>query len=82
LIGMLGYQRAPNGALIWNTIEVKYQLGVSHADLWEDTFESDWEELCDARDDGEQAVTIKFEEAIADVEDQLDASTSEPTESN
>lgn len=51
LLGLLGYKTAPNGALIWANIEVKYRLGQNNSMDWVDTFTSDWEELCNDRDE-------------------------------
>ena len=49
LIGLLGYKTAPNGVLVWKSIECKWQLGENYSTNWIDTFESDWETLCEAR---------------------------------
>jgi hypothetical protein len=51
LIALLGYKVAPNGALIWNTIECKWRLGENHSTNWIDTFDSDWETLCEEREE-------------------------------
>ena len=50
LISMLGYKTAPNGALIWRTIECKFRFGYDHSKDWTDTFYSDWETLCEEHD--------------------------------
>jgi hypothetical protein len=81
LLSELGYKIAPNGAIISQHIEVKYQLGQDKENLWTDTYHSDWEKRC-AEENPSAPVDVEEPEAIADVEDQLDASTSESPEGN
>jgi hypothetical protein len=88
LIGMLGYQSAPNGALIWNNIEIKYPLGVDHSNRWTDTYESDWQERCDDRAE-EIRKELEAERALAEAEEAalrvdypIDTSPSESPEGN
>ncbi len=78
LIEILGYRTAPNGALIWNTLELKYRFGETQENLWVDTFDSDWRELCDARD----AAESEGQCAAVDVDRPADTSTGEQTEGN
>lgn len=85
LVSLLGYKVAPNGALIWNNIECKYRLGQNHSTNWVDTFDSDWETLCEAREDNTPAdidSAVNAESTDADVDSAVDASAREQTESN
>ena len=69
MIGLMGYKVAPNGALIWKSIECRWRFGDNIEDKWTDTFESDWETLCEERD-------------TTDSDSSADSGTSEPTEGN
>ena len=69
LIRMLGYKSAPNGALVWKSIECRWRFGENIDDRWIDTFESDWETLCAERN-------------TTDSDSATDTSASEPTEGN
>jgi hypothetical protein len=69
LIGMLGYQSAPNGALIWNNIEVKYPLGVDHREEIRKELEA-------------ERALAEAEEAALRVDYPIDTSPSESPEGN
>jgi hypothetical protein len=73
LLGWLGYQVAPNGAIISRNIEIKYKIGQDTTNLWTDTYTTDWEKRCEER----EATT-----AVADVDDTADSGTSESPEGN
>ena len=95
LVSTLGYKTAPNGVLIWNNIEVTYKFGADQTDMWEDTFESDWETRCakeDTRREVEQqeadeefdlANGLQAEEdAVVNPDSAAHTSAREPTEGN